>query len=192
MTKDAIHPKVNRLTVTKLCYAGILIALGVVGSMFSFPIFGSKCAPVQHIINIIAGVTLGPWYALILAFCTSLLRNLFGLGSVLAFPGSMVGALGCGMLFSLARPLFARNTCRAYLRLAAAFVGEVVGTGVLGGMLACPLAVLCGINADAAMFTFVLPFLCSTTVGSLIAVLLLTAMRSAKAFRHFALLEELW
>ena len=34
------------LSTKKLALAGMLCALAVVGSVFSFPIFGSKCAPV--------------------------------------------------------------------------------------------------------------------------------------------------
>ena len=30
----------------KLALAGVLVAVAVVGSTFSFPVFGSKCAPV--------------------------------------------------------------------------------------------------------------------------------------------------
>ncbi len=55
-------------------------ALAIVGSFLSFPVAGSKCAPVQHIINILAAVTLGPWYSVGIAFCAGLLRNLLGLG----------------------------------------------------------------------------------------------------------------
>ena len=43
----------------KLVLAGVLTALAVVGSLISFPIAGSKCAPVQHMVNILAAVTLG-------------------------------------------------------------------------------------------------------------------------------------
>ena len=42
--------------VRKVAVAGILTAVAVVGSMFSFPIFGSRCAPVQHMVNILWGV----------------------------------------------------------------------------------------------------------------------------------------
>ena len=45
----------------KLAMAGVLTALAVVGSFISFPIAGSKCAPVQHMVNIFAAVFLGPW-----------------------------------------------------------------------------------------------------------------------------------
>ena len=39
----------KNLSVKKLALAGMFCALAVVGSVFSFPIFGSKCAPVQHL-----------------------------------------------------------------------------------------------------------------------------------------------
>ena len=48
---------------------------------------------------ILAAVTLGPAWGVGIAFCASLLRNLLGLGSLMAFPGSMVGALCCGLVY---------------------------------------------------------------------------------------------
>ena len=83
----------------KLALAGMFCALAVVGSVFSFPVFGSKCAPVQHMVNILCAVLLGPYYGVGVAFVASLLRNLLGLGSLMAFPGSMFGALLCGLVF---------------------------------------------------------------------------------------------
>ena len=70
----------------KLALAGVLCAVAVVGSMFSFPVFGSKCAPVQHMVNVLCAVLLGPWYGVGAAFVASLLRNLLGLGSLMAWP----------------------------------------------------------------------------------------------------------
>ena len=81
------------LSTKKLALAGMLCALAVVGSVFSFPIFGSKCAPVQHMVNILCAVLLGPYYGIGVAFVASLLRNLLGLGSLMAFPGSMCPAV---------------------------------------------------------------------------------------------------
>ena len=69
----------------RLALAGVFTALAIVGSFLSFPVAGSN-DPVQHIINILAAVTLGPWYSVGIAFCASLLRNLLGLGSMMAFP----------------------------------------------------------------------------------------------------------
>ena len=54
--------------VRKTALAGIMVAVAVVGSIFSFPVLGSRCAPVQHLVNIICAVFLGPWYAVAVAF----------------------------------------------------------------------------------------------------------------------------
>lgn len=77
----------------KLAIAGVLTAAAVAGSLISVPVAGSKCAPVQHMVNVFAAVMLGPWWGIGIAFCASLIRNLLGIGSLLAFPGSMVGSL---------------------------------------------------------------------------------------------------
>ena len=89
----------QREMTQKLAFAGLLTALAVVGSFLSVPVAGSKCAPVQHMVNILAAVTLGPWWGVGIAFGASLLRNLLGLGSLMAFPGSMVGAACCGIVY---------------------------------------------------------------------------------------------
>ena len=81
--------------IRKLTIAGVLVAVAVVGSLFSVPVLGAKCSPVQHMVNVLGAVLLGPGYAVGMAFAAALIRNLLGLGSLLAFPGSMIGALPC-------------------------------------------------------------------------------------------------
>ena len=156
----------NRQKTLKLALAAVLCAVAVVGSMFSFPVFGSKCAPVQHMVNVLCAVLLGPWYGLGAAFVASLLRNLLGLGSLLAFPGSMCGALLCGLIYSRTR------------KLLPTLAAEVVGTGVLGGLLAYPIAIaFMGVDAaSVAFYAYIVPFLVSTVGGSIIAGALLFAL----------------
>lgn len=150
----------------KIALAGVLCAVAVVGSMFSFPVFGSKCAPVQHMVNVLCAVLLGPWYGVAVAFVASLLRNLLGLGSLMAFPGSMCGALLCGILYHKMKNLLAT------------LAGEVFGTGIIGGLLAWPVAVfLMGKAAgDIAFYAYIVPFLVSTVGGSIIAGVVLIAL----------------
>ena len=150
----------------KIALAGVLCAVAVVGSMFSFPVFGSKCAPVQHRVNVLCAVLLGPWYGVAVAFVASLLRNLLGLGSLMAFPGSMCGALLCGILYHKTKNLLAT------------LAGEVFGTGIIGGLLAWPVAVfLMGKAAgDIAFYAYIVPFLVSTVGGSIIAGVVLIAL----------------
>ena len=114
----------------KLCYAGILCAVAVVGSFFYIPVFGSKCVPVQHMVNILCAVLLGPFYGVGVAFCASLIRNLLGIGSLMAFPGSMFGALLCGLAFWKTKSI------------PLTLIAEVFGTAVLGGLCAYPVAIL--------------------------------------------------
>lgn len=145
----------KNLSVKKLALAGMFCALAVVGSVFSFPIFGSKCAPVQHMVNILCAVLLGPYYGVGVAFVASLLRNLLGLGSLMAFPGSMFGALLCGLTYHKAKQLLPT------------LVAEVFGTSILGGLCAYPVAILLmGKSAgDIAFYAYIIPFLVSTAGG---------------------------
>lgn len=155
----------NNSNTKKLAVTAMMAALAVVGSTISFPVFGSKCAPVQHMVNVLCAVFLGPWYGLAAAFIASVIRNLLGLGTLLAFPGSMCGALLSGLLY------------RRFQALPAAYAGEVFGTAVIGGILAFPIARLVMGSAEAALFTFVVPFLISTAGGTVIAAVITGVMK---------------
>ena len=84
-------------TLKKLVTSGMLVALIIILSGFYIPVGASKCFPIQHMVNVLAAVLLGPWWGVGIAFIASLIRNIMGTGTLLAFPGSMVGAL-CGIL----------------------------------------------------------------------------------------------
>lgn len=151
----------------KLAIAAVFCAVSVVGSMFSFPVLGSKCAPVQHMVNILCAVLLGPWYGVASAFVASFLRNLMGLGSLMAFPGSMLGALCCGVMYWKTK------------KLLPTLIAEVIGTGILGGLCAYPVAVLLMGKpaAEIAFYAYIVPFLISTVAGSILAGLLVAALQ---------------
>lgn len=158
----------------RMSVAALLCALAVAGSMFSFPVFGSKCAPVQHMVNVVCAVLLGPWYGLGVAFLAALLRNIMGLGSLLAFPGGMCGALLCGLIQ------------RRFRNLPLTLAGEVFGTGVIGGLLAWPMAVaFMGVSAvDVAFYAYIVPFLISTVAGSIFAGVLIFALDRNGALKN--------
>ena len=106
-------------------------------------------------------------------FTAALLRNLLELGSLLAFPGSMVGAFVAGMLYKYIK------------KLPAAYVGELFGTSVLGGLLAYPVArFLVGAPA-AAITVYILPFFVSCAGGTVLAIVIVTALKKAKVFDNF-------
>ena len=170
----------KKTNIRKLAIAAVLTAVAVVGSLFSFPFLGAKCAPVQHLVNIIAGVYLGPWWSMGTAFCASLIRNFTELGSPLAFPGSMVGAFLSGVMYHWifkGKPLS--------LRLPMAYVGELFGTSVIGGMLSFPIAYLIMNNTAATLFGFVFPFFASSVVGTVIAAIVVTSLKRVRAIDIF-------
>lgn len=160
--------KMIKYNVRKLTMAAMLVAVSVILSAFSIPIGASRCFPIQHLVNVISAVFLGPLYGVIMAFCTSLIRNLLGTGSLLAFPGSMAGAFLCGIVYSFTK------------RLIPTYFGEVIGTGIIGGMLCYPIATLM-MGQKAALFTFVLPFLMSTVCGTIMAAVILGILYRSKA-----------
>lgn len=167
-----------KINTRKVVASGMLVAVAVSLSTFSIPIGASKCFPIQHLCNVIAGIFLGPVYGVCMAFCTSVIRNMMGTGSLLAFPGSMVGAYLCGLMY------------QHFGKLTAAYAGEVFGTGIVGGILCYPVATML-MGKEAAVFAYVLPFLMSTACGTVIAAVLIGALYKSGAFRYLSsMLEE--
>ena len=145
------------MKIHKLTLAALLVAIGTLSAhLIYIPAGISKCFPVQHAINVLGAVILGPGYATAVAFVISCLRNMFGTGSLLAFPGSMIGAALSGIVYARTQSIWG------------AVVGEIIGTGIIGGLVAFPMAKYFLGSSVGALF-FVVPFLVSTIGGSLIA-----------------------
>lgn len=159
----------KKKSTKKLAIAGVFCAVAVAGSLFSFPVFGSKCSPVQHMVNILCAILLGPGYSVGAAFGAALIRNLLGLGSLMAFPGSMFGALVCGLVYSKTK------------NIPGALMGEVFGTAILGGLCAYPVAVfLMGQSgAGIAFYAYIIPFLISTAAGAIISAVLIYSLKNS-------------
>ncbi|TLQ20229.1 energy coupling factor transporter S component ThiW [Lentilactobacillus parafarraginis] len=154
----------HRSTTYKMILTAILSAIGVVGgSMFEFTVGVAKVAPMQHLINLISGVLVGPWWAVTQAFITSLLRNILGTGTVLAFPGSMIGAFCVGWLFHKTQSLLV------------AACGELVGTGIIGAIVAYPLAQWL-MGTTGALWLFIPSFFLSALVGVIVGYVILKAI----------------
>ena len=83
----------------------------------------------------------------------------------------MVGAFLGGFLY------------RLHGRLWAAYVGEVFGTGILGGLLCWPVAALI-MGQEAAVFAYVLPFLMSTMCGTVFAAFLMGVLCRSGVFTY--------
>lgn len=152
------------MNLRKLTTASLLVAIGAISShLIHIPIGVSKVFPVQHGINMLAAVLFGPGYAVAIAFTISLIRNLLATGSLLAFPGSMIGAFLAGLLYNKTK------------KPSLAVVGEVLGTGILGGLVSYPVAKLL-MGREVAAFFFVTPFVLSSLVGAVIGYIIFNVL----------------
>ncbi|HZW68315.1 MAG TPA: energy coupling factor transporter S component ThiW [Pseudogracilibacillus sp.] len=151
----------------QLTVMALLVAIGTLGAQFIwFPAGIAKAYPVQHAINVLAAIMLGPGPAVAIAFMISLLRNMLGLGSLLAFPGSMIGAFLAAILY------------RRYRYTYVAAIGEVIGTGVIGALFAVPFAKVLMGTSFGALF-FIPPFIVSSVTGGLIAIFIAERIKAS-------------
>ena len=151
--------------IKKMVMTAMLAAVAVACSPLSIPVGASKCFPAQHFVNVVASVFLGPGYAAASAFISSLCRNLMGTGTPMAF-SSVFGAFLCGLLYQKLK------------KLPFAYVGELFGTAVIGGIYAYFAATLI-MSKEAALFTYVPAFFISSLSGTIIAAVLIPALKRA-------------
>lgn len=114
-----------------LALTSLLTALGVALAPFLwFPFLTTRAFPIQHMINAIGAILLGPIWAMIIAVLVGTIRNILGIGTLYAFPGGVPGALVVGLIY-----LLTRRSKNRFLSLSAAFF-EPVGTVFIGATIA--------------------------------------------------------
>jgi energy coupling factor transporter S component ThiW len=156
----------------KVAQAVILVAIAVALSPIFIPLGFIKLFPAQHMINVIGGVMLGPWYALGIATAAATIRNLLGVGTPLAFPGGMIGAFLAGWAYILFR--------RTY----AAALGEVLGTGFLGALVSVWLVAPMIMKKTMAASVMMGAFAASSLAGAVLGVAALQVLRKAGIWRE--------
>ncbi len=148
----------TRSSVRNLAVGGMLVGLGTLSAHYIWiPAGVARAFPVQHAINVVAAVLLGPAPAVLIATAIAILRNLLGLGTLLAFPGGMIGALAASLAYRARR--------RPYM----AALGEVVGTGLIGAMVSFPVARFL-MGSEAGALFFIVPFTISSISGAALAL----------------------
>jgi energy coupling factor transporter S component ThiW len=146
----------------------VLVAIGVALAPFtSFPVGIAKVNPTQHFVNVLGAVLLGPWWAVAIAAIIGIIRNAMGVGTLLAFPGGMIGAFLAGYAYRFTRNLY----------LGA--LGEIIGTGIIGAVVSALVVAPVFMGKAMAMSVLIVSFLTSTVVGSVIGVLALKLLERA-------------
>ena len=147
--------------------AVILVAVAVALSPIFIPVGIAKCFPAQHMVNVLAGVMLGPFYAVVIATTSAIIRNILGLGTVLAFPGGMIGAFLAGVAY------------RQFKNIYVAGMGEVLGTGLLGALASAWIVAPVFMGKSMAMAALIIAFSISTLGGTVFGIIALHILRKA-------------
>ncbi len=151
----------------RVALAVILAAVAVAFSPIFIPVGISKCFPAQHMVNVLAAVMLGPLYAVCIAAVAGIIRNILGLGTLLAFPGGMIGAFLAGLAYKVSKNMY----------LAGA--GEVIGTGFLGALASAAIIAPVFMGKTMALATLIIAFSVSSLGGTIIALVALHLLRKA-------------
>jgi len=143
-----------------VAYAVVLVAIGVALAPYtSLPIGIAKVNPTQHFVNVVGAILLGPWWAVIIAAIIGIIRNVMGVGTLLAFPGGMIGAFLAGLFYQQTRKLI----------LGAA--GEIIGTGFVAPVVSALFVAPVLMGKAIPLFALIPSFLASTLAGAIIGVL---------------------
>ncbi|GEP75594.1 energy coupling factor transporter S component ThiW [Weissella thailandensis] len=155
--------------VRKITYLAVMVALDVVLS----PILRIEgMAPMSSVINILAGVLMGPLYATIMAICCGIIRMMMMGIPPLALTGAVFGALLAG--------LGARWTHSIY----GSIIGEIIGTGIVGSLLSYPVMVLfTGNKTDLYWLLYTPRFLGATLMGAVAAWLIWQQAKRISLFK---------
>lgn len=158
----------KRTDTRKVAYAVVLVAIGVALAPYtSLPIGIAKVNPTQHFVNVLAALLLGPWWAVVIAAIIAVLRNVMGMGTLLAFPGGMIGALLAGLLY--------RYTRNVYLGAA----GEIVGTGFIAPVASALFVAPVLMGKAIPLLALIPSFLASTIAGAVLGILAVRLLERA-------------
>ena len=165
-------PKNVKSDTRNVAYAVVLVAIGVALAPYtSFPIGIAKVNPTQHFVNVVGAVILGPWWATVIAAIIGIIRNVMGVGTLLAFPGGMIGAFLAGFFY--------RRTLNLYVGA----IGEVVGTGFIAPVVSAMFVAPVLMGKAIPLFALIPSFLASTVAGAVIGVLALKLLKRADIVR---------
>lgn len=151
--------------------AVILVAIAVALSPVFIPVGIAKCFPAQHMVNVLAAVMLGPVYAVAIAAAAAVIRNILGLGTLLAFPGGMIGALLAGLAYLGTRNIYLTG------------VGEIIGTGLIGALVSVWVVAPLLMQKSMALATLIIAFSVSTLGGTVIGLIALHLLRKAGVWK---------
>ena len=113
--------------------------------------------PMAHFINVTCAVMLGPWYAFVCALAIGIIRMVC-----------------MGILYRLSKG-----------KVVCAFIGEVIGTGIIGAIVSYPVMTLIWGRTGLTWFFYVPSFIAGTLIGGSLAFIFLKHLQKAHMLSTF-------
>ena len=156
-----------------IALAAIFTSLGVALSLYpgAIPVGPTRVLPYQHMVNVLAGIILGPWIGAGIALAIGTIRIGLGTGSIFAIPGGVPGVLVVGLAY------------RYWMKKNSVALLEPVGTGIgalISAFLVAPLAgtpslpPILGVTDQWVVF--LIAFWASSIPGSVLGLVVITAL----------------
>jgi len=163
----------NKRIATSAIFVGVGLILSYINVFAYFEIVGSKINPYAHLINGMMGVLVGLSLACTTALAIAILRFTLGIGSILAFPGGISGAVIAGTIGYVLR-----KKKPEYVDYAA--LTDPLGTVFIGGTLADFFLPLQGVpTIEGIVFWWGL-FALSCIPGSILGFVILKILKKAR------------
>ena len=151
----------------------VLSVLGLVlAPFFWFPFLGTRAFPGQHLVNVLAGILLGPVRSIPVPVIVGTVRLMLGIGTVFAYPGGIPGTIMVGLFQRFVTGRFRDHRIR-YLSAFAEPIGTVLIGGTLSLLIIGPLlnvpsivALLSRETVIAALLTFWAGWAVSSLIGA--------------------------
>ena len=151
----------------------VLSVLGLVlAPFFWFPFLGTRAFPGQHLVNVLAGILLGPVRSIPVPVIVGTVRLMLGIGTVFAYPGGIPGTIMVGLFQRFVTGRFRDHRAR-YLSAFAEPIGTVLIGGTLSLLIIGPLLnmpsivdLLSGETVIAALLTFWAGWAVSSVIGA--------------------------
>lgn len=127
-------------------------------------------APTAHFVNVVCSVFLGPWYSLLNAFLTAIIRMSLLSIPPLALTGQIFGAVLSGILYRKSKG-----------SILFCVLGEIIGTGIIGAIASYPIMALLLGRSNLTWFFYVPSFVTATIIGTTIAFIFLQTLKGSGA-----------
>lgn len=163
----------KKSTLFKSIVLALFVAIGVVIS----PLLRIEgMCPMQHLVNVVCAVLLGPWYSLLCAVLIGIIRMMFLGIPPLALTGAVFGALLSGLLYRWSNG-----------KIIFAVLGEVIGTGIIGSIVSYPVMAFLMGRSGLTLFFYTPMFIGATLIGGSIAYIFLKSLSKLNLLSKFQL-----